>query len=263
MGHLPVYLWVATFIEAIGFGATTVYALYRGARAAGRDPRAAAKLAAGAAATLTVWFTATAVIAGNGLYHTRIGHGIPWLPIAVLGTFTTLLLLSQLRPVAEALEAPGALERLMWPHTLRIGGAVFVAAMLLNRLPALFAIPAGVGDMLVAVMAPAAVRRIKEGNYGRSLVWFSALGIADLVSALTLGALTGFQIVSVHPSAGLNSELPLALIPTAGVPLLMALHVTTLRILFRPENAASAGFDRNNQTPAPGGMPVATGEVAA
>jgi hypothetical protein len=41
--------------------------------------------------------------------------------------------------------------------------------------------------------------------------------------------------VSVHPSAGLNSELPLALIPTAGVPLLLALHITTLRILFRPE----------------------------
>jgi hypothetical protein len=263
MGHLPIYLWVATFIEAFGFGATTVYALHRGARAAGRDTGAAAKLAAGAAATLAIWFTATAVIAGNGLYHTRIGHGVPWLPIAVLGALTTLLMLARLRPVAEALEAPGALERLMWPHTLRIGGAVFVAAMLLNRLPALFAIPAGVGDMLVAVMAPVAVRRIRDGDYGRSLAWFSALGIADLLSALTLGALTGFQIVSVHPSAGLNSELPLALIPTAGVPLLLALHITTLRILFRPESATGAGFSRNNQTPSSGGMPVAAGEAAA
>jgi hypothetical protein len=75
--------------------------------------------------------------------------------------------------------APGIEAEVDWGQA-----DVVLAAMLLNKVPALFAIPAGVGDMLVAVMTPIAARRIKEGNYGRSLVRFSALGIADLVSAL-------------------------------------------------------------------------------
>jgi hypothetical protein len=58
------------------------------------------------------------------------------------------------------------------------------------------------------------------------------LGIADLVSALTLGALTGFlQIVHVSPPATLNADLPLALIPTVGVPLLLAMHLGSLDVL--------------------------------
>jgi hypothetical protein len=57
--------------------------------------------------------------------------------------------------------------------------------------------------------------------------------MTDLVSALTLGTLTGFQLVNVTPSGAPISELPLALIPTAAVPLLFALHITSLSALVR------------------------------
>jgi hypothetical protein len=68
----------------------------------------------------------------------------------------------------------------------------------------------------------------------RPLLWFTLLGITDLVSALTLGALTGFlQIVRVNPPATLNADLPLAIIPTVGVPLLLAMHLTSLRLLLQ------------------------------
>ena len=52
--------------------------------------------------------------------------------------------------------------------------------------------------------------------------------MTDLVVALTLGALTGFQLINVTPSGAPISELPLALIPTAAVPLLFALHITSV-----------------------------------
>ena len=82
----------------------------------------------------------------------------------------------------------------------------------------------------------------RDGSPARPLVWFTLLGIADLVSALTLGALTGFlQIVHVSPSAALNADLPLAVIPTVGVPLLLAMHLTSLRVLFRDRAAARVG----------------------
>jgi Na+/H+-dicarboxylate symporter len=57
--------------------------------------------------------------------------------------------------------------------------------------------------------------------------------MTDLISALTLGTLTGFQLVNVTPSASPISELPLALIPTAAVPLLFALHITSVSALVR------------------------------
>ena len=58
-----------------------------------------------------------------------------------------------------------------------------------------------------------------------------------LISALTLGALTAYQLVSVTPSGAPISELPLALIPTAAVPLLFALHITSVSALVRAPRA--------------------------
>jgi hypothetical protein len=55
--------------------------------------------------------------------------------------------------------------------------------------------------------------------------------MTDLVNALTLGALTGFALINVTPSGAPISELPLALIPTAAVPLLLTLHITSVSAL--------------------------------
>jgi hypothetical protein len=55
--------------------------------------------------------------------------------------------------------------------------------------------------------------------------------MTDLVVALTLGALTGFQLLNVTPSAAPIFGLPLALIVTAGVPLLFVLHITSMSAL--------------------------------
>jgi hypothetical protein len=72
-------------------------------------------------------------------------------------------------------------------------------------------------------------------------LWFNAFGLTDLVTALTLGALTGFQLLNVTPSSAPITELPLALIPTATVPLFFALHITSVITLVRaPRPAPSA-----------------------
>ena len=117
-------------------------------------------------------------------------------------------------------------------------------AMLLGKLPALFAVPAGFGDIAVGIATPWVARKIRKGPLAKALVWFSVLGIADLISALTLGALTGFlQIVHVNPAATLNADLPLAIIPTVGVPLLLVMHITSLRILHRKSAANRVAAD--------------------
>jgi len=59
-------------------------------------------------------------------------------------------------------------------------------------------------------------------------MWFNVFGLADLVVALTLGVLTGYGRLTVTPSGAPITELPLALAPTVGVPLLFALQLTSL-----------------------------------
>ena len=188
------------------------------------------------------WFTASAVIAGHGWYHARLGHGVPWLPVAVAGFLGLLLALRRIPVVARALAAPGMVSRLELPHTFRVAeGTAFLLIMALGHLPALFALPAGLGDIAAGIAAPLVARRLAQGTGRRAALWFTAFGMTDLVNALTLGALTGFALINVTPSGAPISELPLALIPTAAVPLLLTLHITSVSALAQspPGTAAS------------------------
>jgi hypothetical protein len=242
MNQLPAYLWVLTYAEVTGFAAATAYALYRGARAAGLGNRVASRMGLGAAVLFGGWLATSSLVADDGGYSSRLGRGVPWLPLAVLGFFALLLGLTRAPLIGKALTAPGARQRLLSPHSFRAGGIVFLIAMLLGKLPALFAVPAGLGDIAVGVAALSVARGLRDGSPAKPLVWFTLLGIADLVSALTLGALTGFLgIVHVNPPATLNAALPLAIIPTVGVPLLLAMHLTSLRVALRDRAADQVG----------------------
>jgi len=234
----PGYLWAIVIIGITAIPAATCVVLYGGAVRGGQGRRRAALLAGGAAVLLGGWFTASAVIAGHGWYHARLGHGVPWMPVAAVGSFGMLLALGRIPMVARALAAPGAASRLELPHTFRaVEGTAFLAVMALGHLPALFALPAGLGDVTAGIAAPLVAYKLAHGGSRRAALWFTAFGLTDLVVALTLGALTGFQLVNVTPSGAPISELPLALIPTAAVPLLFALHVTSVSALVRVPRA--------------------------
>jgi hypothetical protein len=198
----------------------------------------------GAAVLFGGWLAVSSLVADGGSYRSRVGHGVPWLPVAVLGFFGLLLALTRVPLIRRALTGRGAQQRLLSPHSFRAAGIVFLIAMLLGKLPALFAVPAGFGDIAVGMATLWVARKVHEGPQAKSLIWFTLLGITDLVSALTLGALTGFlQIVHVNPPATLNADLPLAIIPTVGVPLLLAMHLTSLRVLFRDRVAGRVADD--------------------
>jgi len=178
------------------------------------------------------------VIAGHGWYHTRLGHGVPWLPVAVAGFLGLLLALRRIPVVARALAAPGMVNRLELPHSFRVvEGSAFLLTMALGHLPALFALPAGLGDIAAGLAAPLVARRLAQGRGRRAALWFTAFGMTDLVNALILGTLTGFQLLNVTPSGAPISGLPLVLIPTAAVPLLFALHITSVSALARAPRA--------------------------
>jgi hypothetical protein len=248
----PAYLWAITIAATAAIAAATCAVLYSGAKRAGLGRPRAALLAGTAAAVLGGWFTATAVIAGHGWYHTRLGHGVPWLPIAVTGFFGALLALRRIPVVARALAAPGLASHLEYPHLFRVEGVVFLIMMALGHLPALFALPAGLGDIAAGVAAPLVAYRLARGTGRRAARWHNAFGMTDLVVALTLGALTGFQLVTITPSAAPIFELPLALIVTAGVPLLLVLHITSMSALAKTARTLLPATGPLMAGPAPG-----------
>jgi hypothetical protein len=229
MSELPAYLWALTLFGILALAAAVCIVLFRGAVNARLGTRTAVLLTTGTAVVIGSWYAVSAAIGAGGGYRAQLGRQVPWMPIAVVGFALLLLALSRIRIVRRALAAPGMRGQLVLPHAFRaVEGAVFVIAMFIGHLPALFAIPAGFGDIAVGIAAPFVARKLAHGSGRLAARRFNILGIADLVTALTLGAVTGFQLIHIGPSAQALSDLPLVLIPTAAVPLLLVLHIVSL-----------------------------------
>ena len=231
-------------VDEPAVAALTCLVLYSGAERAGLGRRRAALLAGAAAVLLGGWLAASAVIADHGWYQT-----LPWFPVAIAGYLGLLLALSRIPVVARALAAPGMVSRLELPHTPRVAGVAFLLYLALGHLPALFALPAGLGDIATGIAAPLVALRLAQGTGRRAALWFNAFGMTDLIVALTLGALTGFGLLNVTPSSAPITELPLALIPTATVPLLFALHIASTFTLARAPRPARSAAGRSFPAP--------------
>ena len=228
----PAYVWWLTIAGPTAIAATTCVALYGGTVRAGLGRRRAALLGGAAAVVLGGWYAATVVIAGHGWYDTRSSQA-PWLPVAAAGSLGTLLALSRIPVVARALAAPGMASRLVLPQAFRMTGVFFLLYLALGHLPPLFALPAGLGDIAAGIAAPLVALKLAHGTGRRAGLWFNVYGLTDLATGITLGALTGYGLLHVTPSSAPISQLPLALVIAADVPLMIALHITSLLALAR------------------------------
>jgi hypothetical protein len=227
---LPGYIWTLVLIAAIGFPVTTGIVLYRSAVAAGIARGTALGVAVAAVTVFGGWLVFSGLLARAGVYRQAPGDGVPWLPVAVAGFLVMLLLAIRIPLVSRILSAPGASARLILPHTLRVVGVAFLIVMAQGHLPAIFAVPAGLGDIAIGVAAPFVARRLVRGAGRTEALRFHVLGLIDLIVALSIGFLL-FGFVEVTPSTEPLTLLPLALIPTVAVPLAVALHLVSLRQL--------------------------------
>ena len=227
MYDLPSSVWALVLTGVIGIPAATSVMLYRSAEAAGLGRRIAAAVAAAAAVVLGGWIVASSLLARAGVYHRGIGLGLAAFAAVLLG----LLAATRLPTVARILAAPGTPARLAVPHTLRVVGVVFLLVMALGKLPAVFALPAGLGDLAIGLAAPLVARRLARGGGQAMAVRFNRLGILDLAVAVTIAFLANLDSLGVTPSTEALTLLPLALVATVAVPLAIALHIISLRRL--------------------------------
>ncbi|HLZ02454.1 MAG TPA: hypothetical protein VKR55_09925 [Bradyrhizobium sp.] len=190
------------------------------------------------AGVLITWLVAVWLLAGVGAFEP--GMPIPLLPPAIVLPliigFVALRSADRIRAAIDAVPS----SWLVGLQVYRVFGGVFVVFWALGALPGAWALPAGLGDLAVGILAlPAAVAVASGTQSGRAVgVAWNLLGIADVVSAVTLGALTAPGPLQLQALAPDHSNLvvgayPIALTPAFVVPLSLILHGLSLRRLRR------------------------------
>ena len=106
----------------------------------------------------------------------------------------------------------------------RVVGFTFVLLEARGVLPAVFALPAGYGDMAIGATAAFVAWKLAEPAHRNSFIVWQMLGILDLVIAVSLGT-TAVLLSPQGPSTAPMTVLPLSLIPTFLVPLFVMFHV--------------------------------------
>jgi hypothetical protein len=204
--------------------ASTLYwiGLYVGIRALPGDNSRRLRWVAGSAVVLVGWLVGVMLLAANDAFR----NDAPRIPAALLTTLAAgyLLLLS---PTFRAIIGGIPQHWLIGIQTLRILGGVFLVRYFEGTLPGIFAIPAGVGDVLTGLFAPLVAYWYFSGKpYARAaaIAW-NLFGMADLVNAVTLGVLTG--------GGGGGIVFPIVLIPVYAVPRAFLVHSYSLIGLLR------------------------------
>jgi hypothetical protein len=184
------------------------------------------------AAALAGWFCLVLAAGATGALAHPIGPGIPGVGVAVLIPIILLsgLVLGMARGRELVRRAP--LAPLIGVHSVRILGITFVLLYAAKRLPAPFAPVAGWGDVSVGVLAiPLALLLVRSAKVPKGwIALWNTLGLADLVAAITLGALSApgpQRLFPGEPSSAIMASLPWLLIPGYLVPSLAFLHLCT------------------------------------
>jgi len=116
---------------------------------------------------------------------------------------------------------------LTFAQTWRVLGVVFVVLESFRLLPAVFAWPAGYGDIAIGLTAPFVAWKLADPSHrGRFILW-QVLGITDLVFAVGLGTTARLLSPGAATMAPMTM-LPLSLVPTFLVPLFFIFHVISI-----------------------------------
>src|SRR5258706_4185047 len=105
----------------------------------------------------------------------------------------------------------------------RIGGGIFLVLWADGRLPWQFALPAGIGDVMTGCLAVVVAVLLAQNAPGalRAAYGWCLFGIADLVVAVTMGAMTSpgrAHPFAFHGPEPLVLSFPLVVVPAFAVP---------------------------------------------
>src|SRR3984885_5046873 len=196
------------------------------------------------AGVLTAWFALVVTIGASAALDPVRGFGVPALGLTVgLPVAALVSAFFAFGPIRAAMLA-APLPALVAVNAIRIlPGWLFVLLYAVGELPAPFAPSAGWGDIFASAAAlPIAWLLIRFGRRVAPLVFvWSVIGIADLVTAIALGALSApgaLQALAGPPTTAIMTTLPWLIVPGFLVPSLIFIHVV---IFYRLAGAGAWG----------------------
>jgi hypothetical protein len=188
-------------------------------------------------AVLLGWFGIAFALGFLEVYRV-VSDRIPTLPFGILVPIIIGgLVIVRSSTMARVLDAVPQ-HWLIGVQLYRALGAIFLILYGAGKMPGLFAWPAGLGDVLVGVLAPVvavAYARGPEKNGDLVSAW-NIFGMVDLIVAVATGFSTSpspFQLFAFDQPNELVSMFPLVLIPTYLVPVSVLLHIASLTKLHR------------------------------
>jgi hypothetical protein len=175
-------------------------------------------------ALIVAWFVFALIGGALGLFQnqaSRLGAAVGIAAGVPLVLFTIWFATSEsFRKFALGLNA----RALTVAQSGRIIGVTFVILEARRVLPAIFAWPAGYGDVFIGATAALVALKLYGPSHRGSFIIWQALGILDLVTAVGLGITAGLIQPHSVPMAPMT-VLPLSLIPSFLVPLYLIFHV--------------------------------------
>ena len=227
---------VASVVIRLAIHTALLLGLWLGLARTGFDRAARIKVWLALAVPVTAWLALVWWLAVAGAF--RPHPGLPALPIAIfLPVLVALPLLLGSKRIGALLDATPA-AWLIGLQVYRIFGGIFLVSWSRGTVSGIFALPAGIGDVLVGILALPVAYLLAAGQPGarrRAIAW-NLLGLFDFAIAIGIGILTApgplQLIVPDRPNAALGT-FPTVMIPAFAVPSSILLHALSLRQLRR------------------------------
>lgn len=233
---IPAFLFPYMLFGTIATLAALIFGLNRALRIVNWPARDRTKAVWTCVALLTVLYLAADIPSRLGIYHQP--SKVPLIQFGVLAPMALVLLLFFFwQPFRRTVEAIPQ-QWLVGIQLYRVEGVIFLILYAIGKLPAAFAIPAGVGDVLVGLAAPSVALAFirKSPNADKLLRRWNLFGLADLAVALTTGFLTSpspIQLLALNHPNQLVTQYPLVIVPVFLVPIAILLHLASLHKLNR------------------------------
>ncbi len=184
----------------------------------------------GTALVLLIWLLVCLAVAVNPPGGAVVPPALPiaFLVVGVLAGMVPLLISPAFRQSVRTIPPTW----FVGIHAIRVGGFTFLALLDMKLLPAAFALPAGYGDMTVALLALGVVYLMAVRNPAARVLamGWNVLGLLNFAIAVATGVLS-FVPFSAQLAASGSSPLYLNYVlirPAFGVPLYALLHLYSL-----------------------------------
>jgi hypothetical protein len=186
---------------------------------------------------LTLWLAVIWSAARNGVF--KPGGGVPVLPLAVFGpVIIGVPILLRSRRIGQVLDAMPA-SWLVAFQVFRVLGSTFLIGWARGAVPGVFALPAGIGDVLTGLFAVPVAIFLASGSREsrRAAIAWNVFGLVDLAVALAIGNAIALHLIETGSISATGGLYPAVMIPAFQVPTAILLHTLSLRQIARRKAA--------------------------